>query len=282
MKAYSLKNSLLLGRVGVGLLFVLLLSCTPQDHLTILHTNDTHSQVEPKANNQGGYARRMGLINEERKADKNLLLLDAGDFCQGTPYFNFYHGRVELDAMNRMGYDAATLGNHEFDNGLDTLAAVLKTAQFPIVCANYVFSGTAMDGVVKPYTVIRRGGLKIGIFGLGCDPKGIISDKNFAPARYLEPYPVAQKMADELRAQGCDLVLCLSHMGTYGKAPEDACDVNMIQATRGIDAVIGGHTHQLYDNLRVPNLDGDSIPVCQMGKSGVYLGKIVIDLSDKK
>ncbi len=285
MKTYSFhhfKNSLLLGRVGVGFLFVLLLSCTPQDHLTILHTNDTHSQVEPKSNNQGGYARRMGLINEERKADKNLLLLDAGDFCQGTPYFNFYHGRVELDAMNRMGYDAATLGNHEFDNGLDTLAAVLKTAQFPIVCANYDFSGTAMESVVKPYTIVRRGGLKIGVFGLGCDPKGIISDKNFAPALYLEPYPVAQKMADELRAKGCDLVICLSHMGTYGKAPEDVCDVNMVQATRGIDVVIGGHTHKLYDNLRVPNLYGDSIPVCQMGKSGVYLGKIVLDLSDKK
>ena len=261
--------------------FVLFTACTPQDHLTILHTNDTHSQIEPKANNEGGYARRMGLIKEERKADKNLLLLDAGDFCQGTPYFNFYHGRVELNAMNRMGYDAATLGNHEFDNGLDTLAEVLKTAKFPFVCANYDFTGTAMEGVVQPYTIIRKGGLKIGVFGLGCNPKGLISDKNFLPAKYLDPYPIAQAMADTLRAQDCDVVVCLSHMGTYGKAAEDVCDVNMARQTRGIDVIIGGHTHKLYDNLQVENLDGKPIPLCQMGKSGVYLGKIVLFLGDK-
>jgi 5'-nucleotidase len=223
----------------------------------------------------------MGLIREERKADKHLLLVDAGDFCQGTPYFNFYHGRVEISAMNRMGYDAATLGNHEFDNGLDTMAEVLKTAHFPVVCANYDFTGTALESIIKPYTIVRKGGLKIGIFGLGCDPKGLISDKNFLPALYLEPYPIAQAMADTLRAQGCDVVVCLSHMGTYGKAPEDVCDVSMVGCTRGIDVVIGGHTHQLYDHLRVANLDGDSIPVCQMSKSGAYLGKIMLFLGDK-
>lgn len=260
---------------------VMALACTPQDHLTILHTNDTHSQVEPKANNQGGYARRMGVIRAERAKDKNLLLVDAGDFCQGTPYFNFYHGRVELQAMNRMQYDAATLGNHEFDNGLDTLAAVLQTAKFPIVCANYDFTGTVLENIIKPYTIVRKGGLKIGIFGLGCDPKGIISDKNFQPAKFLDPYPVAQQMADTLRAQKCDIVICLSHMGTFGKSPEDICDTTLVAHTRGIDAVIGGHTHKLYDNLHIANLDGDSIPVVQMAKSGVYLGKTVLFLSDK-
>lgn len=261
---------------------IFLAACSPQDHLTILHTNDTHSQVEPKPNNQGGYARRMGLIKEERKADRYLLLVDAGDFCQGTPYFNYYHGRVELDAMNRMGYDAGTLGNHEFDNGLDTLAAAIKeTAKFPIVCANYDFTGTVMEGVVKPFTIVQKGDLKIGVFGLGCDPKGIIADKNFEPAVYLDPYPVAQAMADTLRAQGCDIVVCLSHMGTYGKAEEDVCDVQLAKHTRGIDVIIGGHTHKLYDNLRVANLDGDSIPLAQMGKSGVYLGKIVLNLGGK-
>lgn len=266
------------------LLFIILCfaACAPKaDHLTILHTNDTHSQVEPKSNGQGGYARRMGLIERERQADENLLLVDAGDFCQGTPYFNFYHGRVEIDAMNLMGYDAATLGNHEFDNGLDTLAAVLATAQFPIVCANYDFSGTVMEGKTKPSVVIRKGGLKIGVFGLGCDPKGLIADKNFLPAKYLDPYTSAQEAVDKLRAEKCDIVVCLSHLGTYGKAAEDVCDVQLVQNTRGIDAVIGGHTHKLYDNLRVPNLDGDSIPVCQMGKSGAYLGKIVLGLGDK-
>lgn len=261
--------------------FVLLLACTPQDHLTILHTNDTHSQVDPKSNGKGGYARRMGIIEQERKADRYLLLLDAGDFCQGTPYFNFYKGRVEIDAMNRMRYDAATLGNHEFDNGLDTLATVLKTAHFPIVCANYDFTGTALESIVKPYAIIRKGLLKIGVFGLGCDPKGLIADKNFLPVQFMDPYPIAQAVTDTLRAQGCDIVVCLSHMGTFGKAPEDVCDTTLVHMTRGIDAVIGGHTHQLYDHLRVANLDGDSIPVCQMASSGVYLGKIMLHLSDK-
>ena len=264
-------------------LFIILClaACTPQDHLTILHTNDTHSQIEPKANGQCGYARRMGLIRQERQADKHLLLLDAGDFCQGTPYFNFYHGRVEIDAMNRMGYDAATLGNHEFDNGLDTLAAVIKGARFPFVCANYDFTGTVLEDLIRPYTIIRKGGLKIGVFGLGCDPKGLIAEKNFLPAQYNDPYPVAQRVTDELRAQGCDIVVCLSHMGTYGKAPEDVCDVNLAAQTRGIDVIIGGHTHKLYDHLKVANLDGDSIPVCQMSKGGAYLGKIVLNLGNK-
>lgn len=264
-------------------LFIILclVACTPQDHLTILHTNDTHSQIEPKDNGQGGYARRMGLIRQEREADRNLLLLDAGDFCQGTPYFNFYHGRVEIDAMNRMGYDAAALGNHEFDNGLDTLAVVLRNARFPIVCANYDFTGTPLEGVVQAYTIIRRGGLKIGVFGLGCDPHGLIADKNFQPARYLHPYAVAQQMADELRAKHCDVVVCLSHLGTEAKAGDAVCDTEMVSLTRGIDVVIGGHTHKLYDHTRIANLDGDSIPVCQMGKSGVYLGKIVLGLNDK-
>ena len=259
----------------------LLAACSKPDHLTILHTNDTHSQVEPNAKNLGGYARRMGKIEQERKADPNLLLVDAGDFSQGSPFFNFFRGRVELDAMNRMGYDCGTLGNHEFDNGLDTLAAVLKNAQFPIVCANYDFTGTALENRIKPFTIVNKGGLKIGIFGLGCDPKGIISDKNFQPAKFLDPYPVAQQMADTLRAQKCDIVICLSHMGTFGKAPEDICDTTLVAHTRGIDAVIGGHTHKLYDNLHIANLDGDSIPVVQMAKSGVYLGKTVLFLSDK-
>ena len=265
----------------IAICIVVLAGCTPQEQLTILHTNDTLSQVEPKADGKGGYARRMGLIKQERKQDCNLLLLDAGDFSQGTPYFNFYHGRVEIDAMNRMGYDAVTLGNHEFDNGLDTLATVLREAKFPVVCANYDFSGTPLAEIVKPYTILHKGGLRIGIFGLGCNPQGLISEKNFVPARYFEPYAIAQVMVNTLRSQNCDVVICLSHLGTYGKAPEDVCDATLARQTRGIDLIIGGHTHKLYENLRIPNLDGDSIPVCQMAKSGTYLGKIVLNLGDK-
>lgn len=265
----------------IAVCFLVLAGCTPQEQLTILHTNDTHSQIEPKSDGKGGYARRMGLIKQERLLDRHLLLLDAGDFSQGTPYFNFYHGRVEIDAMNRMGYDAVTLGNHEFDNGLDTLAAVLRGAKFPVVCANYDFSGTVLADIVKPYVILHKGGLKIGIFGLGCNPQGLISGKNFAPARYFEPYPIAQVMANTLHEQDCDVVICLSHLGTYGKAPEDVCDAGLARQTRGIDVIIGGHTHKLYENLRVPNLDGDSVVLCQMAKSGAYLGKIVLNLGDK-
>lgn len=264
------------------LIALLTIACSKPDHLTILHTNDTHSQIEPKRdNNTGGYARRMGLIKKEREADKNLLLLDAGDFSQGTPYFNYYRGRVEIDAMNKMGYDAATLGNHEFDNGLDTLAMIIRMANFPFVCANYDFTGSPLEGLVQPYVILRKGCLKIGIFGLGCQPKGLIADDNFAPIRFLDPYPVAQQMADTLRAQKCDVVICLSHMGTLGKAKEDLCDSALVRNTRGIDVVIGGHTHKLYTDRREPNLDGDSIPLCQMGKAGANLGKIMLHLSDK-
>ena len=253
----------------------------PAESLIILHTNDTHSQVEAKADGTGGYEGRMALIAKERAANPDLLLVDAGDFCQGTPYFNLFHGRVEVDALNRMGYDAATLGNHEFDNGLDTLAAVLKGAKFAIVCANYDVSGTPLEGIVKPYTIVRKGGLKIGIFGLGVYPNDLIAKKNFEGIVYHAPYPVAQRIADELRAQGCDAVVCLSHMGTYPGKATDYCDTELAAQTRNIDVIIGGHTHKLYDNLYIRNLDGQEIPVCQMGKSGVNLGRIRLDFAKK-
>ena len=262
---------------------LMLVCCTPRpDHLTILHTNDTHSQVQPKRGTKlGGYARRMGLIAQERKADKNLLLLDAGDFCQGTPYFNFYGGRVEIEAMNRMGYDAATLGNHEFDNGLDSLAMLIRMARFPFVCANYDFTGTPLEGLVQPYIILDKGGLKVGIFGLGCSPRGLISTAHFGNITYSDPYSVAQAMADTLHAHNCDVVICLSHVGTAEKTPGATCDSAMVRVTRGIDLVIGGHTHVPHVNYRVPNCEGDSIPLCQMAKSGTYLGKIMLYLGDK-
>ena len=251
--------------------------------LTILHTNDTHSQIEPKADGRGGYARRMGLIAAERKQDPNLLLVDAGDFCQGTPYFNFYHGRVEIEALNRMGYDAATLGNHEFDYGLDTLAMILKKANFPIVCANYDVKGTPLEGVVKPYTIVHKDGLKIGIFGLGVQPKGLIADKNFEPIVYNPPYPIAQELATMLRNEKkCDVVVCLSHLGTYPATEQDYCDVELAAETHDIDVIIGGHTHKGYVDLRIRDLGGIEVPVVQMGKSGVNVGKIVLTLQEKR
>ena len=254
--------------------------------LTIMHTNDTHSQVEPLEEGKrdalcGGYARRMGLINQERKKDPNLLLFDAGDFSQGTPYFNFYHGRVEIEAMNRMGYDAIMLGNHEFDNGVDTLAVVLKEAKFPIVCANYDVKGSALEGIVKPYTIIRRGNLYVGVFGIGIDPKGIVADRNFYPLQYLDPITTAQEVANTLKNEKkCDITICLSHQGTHTSTDGKLSDMELAQATKNIDIIIGAHTHKIVENLYIPNIDGDSVLLMQTGKAGARIGKIKVEMQE--
>lgn len=252
-----------------------LVACTPRaKELTILHTNDTHSQVEPldakvKNGNLGGYVRRMEMIGCYRQTD-NVLLVDAGDFCQGTPYFNLYRGRVEVDAMNRMGYDAATLGNHEFDNGVDTLAVILKKATFPIVCTNYDVKGTALEGLVKPYCIVKKQGLKIGIIGLTVDLNGLTMAKNYAGLTYREPVKAANDMADFLKnTEKCDLVICLSHLG-YDEPP--VCDLDLARNSKDIDVIVGGHSHTMVVNEKVPNLPGDTVIIAQMGKSGAYLG----------
>lgn len=276
---------------SVSKFIVVLLTCCcaactqPKLHtLTILHTNDTHSQVEALEEGKrdefcGGYTRRMGLIAQERKADPNLLVFDAGDFCQGTPYFNFYHGRIEIDAMNRMGYDAVMLGNHEFDNGVDTLAAILQGAQFPVVCANYDVKGSVLEGLVLPYTVIRRQNVRIGVFGIGIDPAGLIAERNFAPLQYLDPIATAQDVTNTLKnKEKCDVIVCLSHQGTHPSAEGKLSDVELAQATRNIDIIIGAHTHKTLTNVYIPNLDGDSVFLAQMGKSGARIGKIQVEI----
>lgn len=266
-------------QIYLFVLCVSLLACSRPDTLTILHTNDTHSQVLPKDDGQGGYARRMGLIAQERTMDKNLLLLDAGDFSQGTTFYNFFHGRIEVDALNRMGYDAITLGNHEFDNGVDTLACILKKAHFKVVCANYDVQGTPLQGIVKPYALFWRNGLLIGVFGLGCSPAGLIDSSHFAPVRYLPPYERAQEVADILKNRWhCDKVICLSHMGTYPPAEGDYNDIQMAGQTRNIDLIIGGHTHMVYSNIQVPNADGKPVTLVQSGKSGTQIGKILLKI----
>lgn len=275
---------------SVSKFIVVLLTCCcaactqPKLHtLTILHTNDTHSQVEALEEGKrdalcGGYARRMGLIAQERKAAPNLLVFDAGDFCQGTPYFNFYHGRIEIDAMNRMGYDAVTLGNHEFDNGVDTLAIVLQDAKFPIVCANYDVTHSVLKDIVKPYIIIHRQNIRIGVFGIGVNPQGLIAEKNFYPLQYLDPIESAQKTANILKDKKCDLIVCLSHQGTHNRVEGQLSDVELAQATRNIDIIIGAHTHKTLTNVYIPNLDGDSVFLAQMGKSGARIGKIQVEI----
>ena len=282
MKYKSVFNS------GIFFLFCVIMSaCAPKTKtLVILHTNDTHSQIEPIAagkrdGNHAGYARRMGLIERERQLNPDLLLFDAGDFSQGTPYFNFYHGRIEVDAFNRMGYDAITLGNHEFDNGVDTLAEVLKDATFAVVSTNYDVQDSPLKGIVHPYHILMRACVRVGILGVGVNPEGLVSNKNFQPVRYLEPIPVVQQFATELKEKHrCDLVICLSHLGTGTDESTGMSDVLLAKSTRNIDIIIGAHTHKIVANKYVANLDGDSVLLAQMGKSGARIGKIMVEMGE--
>lgn len=265
------------------MLTILLGGCNPTNKtLVILHTNDTHSQVEPKSDDRGGYARRIGFINQERAKDKDLLLLDAGDFCQGTPYFNFFKGDVEVDALNQMKYDAVTLGNHEFDYGVDGLARMLQKAEFPVVCANYDCSNSALKDIIKPYIIIKKKGLKIGIIGVGVQPESLIANDNFAPLVWQNPIPIVNQYADMLKnEEHCDLVIALSHLGTYpshGDSEDGICDSTLAANSKNIDIIVGGHTHKVVENEYQNNLDGKPVLLCQTGKSGINVGKIVVQL----
>ena len=256
--------------------------------LVILHTNDTHSQVEPteksnlKTADMGGYARRMGVIEKIRSEEKNVLLFDAGDFSQGTPYFNFFNGRVEIDALNRMQYDAGTLGNHEFDNGIDTLAVILKNARFPLISSNYEVDNTPIKNQIQPYLILKKIGLKIGIMALNVDPKSLIIESNYRGLVYRDPIEKAQELSAFLKnKQKCDLVICLSHLGSDSTAI-DVNDFTIAHQTKHIDIILGGHSHSLLENTKTNNADGKKVIIAQMGKSGLYLGRIDIELEKKK
>lgn len=264
------------------------LSTARTKQLLILHTNDTHSCIQPLkptlkdtvVAGRGGYLRRLEMVKEERRKNPSMLLLDSGDFSQGSPYYTMFKGDVEIGLMNMMRYDAATIGNHEFDFGLDNMARVFRKAAFPIVCANYDFTGTPLEGIVKPYTVIRRGGMKIGVFGLSPALDGLVSKQNCVGVKYLDPVKKAQEMADLLRRkEKCDLVVCLSHLG-WGLDGTD--DKWMMSHTRGIDIVLGGHSHTYLKNLEyVKNLDGRMIGNDQNGKSGIFVGRIQVEMKKK-
>lgn len=254
--------------------------------LLIVHTNDTHSCVEPLSPNlsdttqanKGGYLRRTALLNELRAKDPNLLLVDAGDFSQGSAYYNLYHGDVEVGLMNIMGYDAATIGNHEFDFGVENMARLFRMAKFPIVCCNYDFTGTACEGLVKPYVVIKRNGLKIGILGVSPQLEGLVSAHTSQGVRFSDPIAAAQPVADYLKNEAkCDLVVCLSHLGWNVAGVSDE---EFIPATRNIDVVIGGHSHTYFVNPELlTNLNGIVVPDNQMGKNARYVGTLRLTLS---
>ena len=261
--------------------------------ITILHTNDTHSHIDPfpadhsKYPNMGGAARRASYVNKVREENPNTLLFDAGDMFQGTPYFNYYGGELEIKVMNLLKYDAGTLGNHEFDNGLEGLAAQLPHANFDIINANYDFSNTIMKGLTKPYKVFEKDGIKIGVFGLGVKLDGLVNKREYGETVYLDPIETANKMTNILRNQEkCDLVICLSHLGyDYDKNinPDMIGDLDLAAQTKDIDLIIGGHTHTFLDKPTiVKNAIGEEVIVNQAGCFGLRMGQIDFIFEDSK
>ena len=259
--------------------------------LTILHTNDVHSYIDPfpadhpRNANMGGVARRAALIETIRKENPNVLLLDAGDFFQGTPYFNYYGGELEFKLMSLMKYDASTIGNHDFDNGLQGLYAQLPHATFDFISANYDFKNTVMDGFVKPYKIFDKNEIKVGVFGLGVELQGLVDKKMYGETVYNDPIETAQDMVRILKKeQKCDLIICLSHIGySYRNEPEKICDLKLAALTNDIDMIIGGHTHTFLDKPTiVKNLDGKEVLVNQVGCYGINLGRIDVFFDSNK
>lgn len=265
-------------------LCLLALTATAQKKLIILHTNDTHSCIMPLSEHladtmlagRGGFLRRLEMIKQERKKHPDLLYFDSGDFSQGSPYYTLFKGDVEVELMNRMGCNAATIGNHEFDFGMENMVRIFKKAKFPILCANYDFTSTPLQGLIKPYTIIRRKGIKIGIFGIGPKLEGLVLTHNYGNAKYLDPATTALRVATMLKEQKkCDIVICISHLG-WDLGGDD--DNRMISHSRNIDLVLGGHSHTYFTELMYEkNLDGKPVPDDQNGKNAIYVGKLVLE-----
>ena len=259
--------------------------------ITILHTNDTHSQIDPLPDNdgqypgKGGVARRATLVKRVRKENPNTLLIDAGDSFQGTPYFNFYKGEVEFKSMSLIGYDAATLGNHEFDNGVDALAAAMKFANFDFVSSNYDVRGTPLESRVKPYAVRVVGGIRVGLLGLGVSPERLITPGNFKGVKFIDPVQAAREVVAKLRGpERCSLILGMSHLGYY---PENRVggvgDSQVAAQVDGIDFIASGHTHTF---MRQPVIaktpSGGNTIIFQVGRSGIYVGRVDLRVREGK
>lgn len=268
---------------GLGGLSLSSFSSVNTKHLTILHTNDVHSYIDPfpenhpKNPNMGGVARRAALIEQIRKENSNVLLLDAGDIFQGTPYFNYFGGEIEFKLMSMMKYDLATIGNHDFDNGIDGLYNQLPNASFSFVNANYDLKNTILDGHIKPYKIFHKNGIKVGIFGLGVELEGLVDKRNYKEAVYNNPVEITQDMTRILKhEQKCDLVICLSHLGyQYKNDPDKISDTKLATLTKDIDLIIGGHTHTFLDKPTIlKNTDGKDVIVNQVGCYGLNLGRI--------
>lgn len=249
--------------------------------ITILHTNDTHSHIDPfpenhkKYPNKGGVSRRMNLINTIRSQEKEVLLLDAGDIFQGTPYFNVHGGELELKLMSQMGYDAATMGNHDFDGGIDGFIKAMPHARFPFLCSNYDFSDTELNGKTIPFKMFQKGAIRVGVFGLGVELDGLVPKYLYGNTQYLNPVEKANYYAALLKKEyQCNLVICLSHLGHY-KRLNEMCDQVLAAETENIDLILGGHSHTFMDKPEMhKNKAGKSVLINQVGWAGLYLGRV--------
>ncbi len=260
-------------------------------NLTILHTNDVHSRIEPfpadgtgRNAGKGGAARRATLIKDIREDVDNVLLLDAGDIFQGTPYFNFFGGELEFNLMDEMGYDAATIGNHDFDAGFEVLRDRCQTAKFDMLNSNYNLKDSPLRKVVKPYKVFKKGEMKIGVFGVGINLSGLVPEKLYGDIEVLHPYEVAERTATLLKKEEkCDLVICLSHLGYQYESPDYPSDIVMASSTRNIDVIIGGHTHTFMKKANaVRDKDGEWVIINQVGWAGIMLGRIDVSIEKGK
>ena len=276
-----IKNSIY-GSAAVGLALNNF-SCSSLKNITILHTNDVHSHIEPFSKdhsefpNKGGFERRATLISDIRRQNPNTLLFDAGDIFQGTPYFNFYGGEIEFKLMSMLGYDAVTIGNHDFDNGIDGLYEQLPNAKFDIISSNYDFKNTILESKVSDYKIYNKSGIKIGVFGLGFELEGLVSKDLYKETKYLDPMDIANDTAKKLKeTENCDIVICLSHLGyKYEKFPNKVSDLNLAKSTKNIDLIIGGHTHTFMNKpVVVKNNAENDVLINQVGCFGLYLGRI--------
>ncbi len=277
-----------IGFIGLKQFSFEALAANEKVKIVILHTNDVHSHIDPFPDNDpkfaglGGVARRAALIKKIRSEEKNVLLLDAGDIYQGTPYFNRYGGELEFKLMSKMQYDASAIGNHDFDNGIDGLLKNLPLATFPMLCANYDLSDTALNSKVEPYKIFEKQGIKIGVFGLGIELEGLVEKKNYLNTKYLDPMQKAAEMTILLKNEKkCDLIICLSHLG-YSYPDKKISDRVLAEQSKNIDVIIGAHTHTFLDKpVIIRNREMKEVHVCQVGWAGIKLGKIEIEF-DKK
>jgi len=264
-------------------------SCNLLDNdvkLTILHTNDVHSQIEPfplnhnEYPNRGGFARRANIFKDLMKINPNTLIFDAGDIFQGTPYFNFFKGDLELNLMKKMGYNAATIGNHEFDAGLNSIKKNILNNNFQFISSNYNFDNTELEGLVSKYKVYTRQGIKIGVFGLGIELKGLVNSSLYRETKYYDPVEIANEMTRKLKEKKCDLIICISHLGhTYQN--DKISDLKLGKLTSDIDLIIGGHTHTLLKKPEIiKNSKNEDVIINQVGSNGVYIGKIDFNFSN--